>query len=131
MTAALWNAMFPQASEVEPLSGVGPAATLMNQPELGIRSSPGPPAGGGSVRFVVLVAVPFACSGDHSAGTVYVADAIVAGRSAGLISMLTVKTHGGTHEMSSQVPLKVTLWISSVFRAQTTVSPASMVITWG
>ena len=55
MTAALWKTTLPQTSEVAPLSGVGPAATLMNQPALGIRSCPGPFTLGGSVRMVVLV----------------------------------------------------------------------------
>ena len=58
MTAALWNTTLPHASEVDPLSGVDPAATLMNQPELGIRSCPGPFALGGSVRIVVLAPLP-------------------------------------------------------------------------
>src|SRR5215469_11144888 len=50
--------MLPHASEVAPLSGFGPAATLTNQPALGMRSSPGPLLFGGSVSTVVLVAVP-------------------------------------------------------------------------
>ena len=58
MTAALWKTTLPHAFEVDPLSGVDPAATLMNQPELGMRSCPGPFALGGSVRMVVLVPVP-------------------------------------------------------------------------
>ena len=42
MTAALWKTTLPHASEVDPLSGVDPAATLMNQLELGMRSCAGP-----------------------------------------------------------------------------------------
>jgi hypothetical protein len=59
MTDALWKTILPHAAEVASLSGVGPAATLMNQPMPGIRSSAGPPAGlGGWVITVVLVADP-------------------------------------------------------------------------
>src|SRR5215469_8009594 len=59
MTAALWKTTLPQASLVAPLSGVDPAATLMNQPALGMRSIPGPPLGlDGAVRRVVLVPLP-------------------------------------------------------------------------
>jgi hypothetical protein len=46
------------AAEVAALSAAGPAATLMNQPELGITSCPGPLKLGGAVRTVVLVAAP-------------------------------------------------------------------------
>src|SRR5215472_15374743 len=59
MTDVLWKTILPQAAEVASLSGAGPAATLMNQPALGIRSSAGPPLKlGGWVITVVLVAVP-------------------------------------------------------------------------
>src|SRR5215472_567234 len=58
MTAALGNTMLPQAAEVASLSGAETAATLMNQPELGIRSRPAPLPLGGSVRTAVPVAVP-------------------------------------------------------------------------
>ena len=56
MTVAVRETILPHASEVVALSGAGPAATLTNQPELGMRSCPGPLKLGGAVRTVVLTA---------------------------------------------------------------------------
>ena len=58
MTVAVRETILPHASEVAALSGAGPAATLTNQPELGMRSCPGPLKLGGAVRTVVLRAFP-------------------------------------------------------------------------